>query len=93
MNRFCDLRQSGDNKPIEGLGGSARYSGGLAPDEYSYAAGRSIRASVHSAPPTMTSRPQEWTKVDLKPKKYHGYAVLLCIMGTLVPPLGRRLID
>jgi len=28
-------------------------------------------------------------KADLKPRKYHGYAVLLFIMGTLFPPLGQ----
>ena len=27
-------------------------------------------------------------EVDLKPKKHHGYAVLLFIVGTLLPPLG-----
>jgi len=27
-------------------------------------------------------------KVDIKPRKYHGYAVLLFIMGTLFPPLA-----
>ncbi|EMD38316.1 hypothetical protein CERSUDRAFT_113479 [Gelatoporia subvermispora B] len=33
-------------------------------------------------------RPQTWTKVDLKPKKHHGFSVLLFIMGTLFPPLA-----
>lgn len=28
------------------------------------------------------------TKIDLTPKRHHGYAVLLFIMGTLFPPLG-----
>ena len=28
-------------------------------------------------------------KVDLKPKKHHGYAALLFILGTLLPPLGQ----
>lgn len=28
------------------------------------------------------------TKVDLTPRRHHGYAVLLFIMGTLFPPLG-----
>ena len=32
--------------------------------------------------------PQQFTKVDLTPKRHHGYAVLLFIMGTLFPPLG-----
>ena len=27
-------------------------------------------------------------KVDMKPKAWHGYAVILFILGTLVPPLG-----
>ena len=27
-------------------------------------------------------------KVDLTPRRHHGYAVLLFIMGTLFPPLG-----
>lgn len=29
------------------------------------------------------------TKVDLKPRRHHGYAVVLFIFGTLFPPLGR----
>ncbi|KAG6818114.1 hypothetical protein H0H87_000019 [Tephrocybe sp. NHM501043] len=28
------------------------------------------------------------TKIELKPKRHHGYAVLLFIMGTLFPPLA-----
>jgi len=32
--------------------------------------------------------PQQFTKVDLKPKRHHGYAVLLFILGTLFPPLA-----
>jgi hypothetical protein len=28
-------------------------------------------------------------KIELKPKKHHGYSVLLFIMGTLFPPLGK----
>jgi hypothetical protein len=28
------------------------------------------------------------TKIDLTPRRHHGYAVLLFIMGTLLPPLG-----
>lgn len=28
-------------------------------------------------------------KADLTPRKHHGYAVLLFIMGTLFPPLGK----
>jgi uncharacterized membrane protein YqaE (UPF0057 family) len=28
------------------------------------------------------------TRKDLKPKRYHFYAVLLFILGTLFPPLG-----
>ena len=27
-------------------------------------------------------------KIELKPKRHHGYTVLLFIMGTLFPPLG-----
>jgi hypothetical protein len=27
-------------------------------------------------------------KIDMKPKAWHGYAVILFILGTLVPPLG-----
>lgn len=27
-------------------------------------------------------------KLDLTPRRHHGYAVLLFIMGTLLPPLG-----
>jgi len=33
-------------------------------------------------------RPQNFTKIDLKPKRHHGYAVLLFILGTLLPPLA-----
>ncbi len=29
------------------------------------------------------------TKVNLKPRRHHGYAVVLFIFGTLFPPLGR----
>ena len=32
--------------------------------------------------------PQTFTKVDLTPRRHHGYAVLLFIFGTLFPPLG-----
>ncbi|KAK7693711.1 hypothetical protein QCA50_003283 [Cerrena zonata] len=32
--------------------------------------------------------PQQFTKVDLTPKRHHGYAVVLFIMGTLFPPLA-----
>lgn len=28
------------------------------------------------------------SKFDLKPKRHHGYSVVLFIMGTLFPPLG-----
>jgi uncharacterized membrane protein YqaE (UPF0057 family) len=28
-------------------------------------------------------------KLDLTPRRYHGYNVLLFILGTLFPPLGR----
>ena len=28
------------------------------------------------------------TREDLKPKKHHGYAVLIFIVGTLLPPVG-----
>jgi uncharacterized membrane protein YqaE (UPF0057 family) len=34
------------------------------------------------------NRPQQFTKVDLRPRKHHGYAVLLFIFGTLFPPLA-----
>ncbi|KAF8507338.1 hypothetical protein BU17DRAFT_78139 [Hysterangium stoloniferum] len=34
------------------------------------------------------NRPQQFTKVDLKPKKYHGYAFVLFIFGTIFPPLA-----
>ncbi|PSR94104.1 hypothetical protein PHLCEN_2v4532 [Hermanssonia centrifuga] len=34
------------------------------------------------------ARAQTFTKVDLTPKKHHGYSVLLFIFGTLFPPLG-----
>jgi hypothetical protein len=27
-------------------------------------------------------------KIDLTPRRHHGYAVVLFIMGTLFPPLG-----
>jgi len=33
-------------------------------------------------------RPQTFTKIDLKPKRHHGYAVILFILGTLLPPLA-----
>jgi len=32
--------------------------------------------------------PQQFTKVDLTPRRHHGYAVVLFIMGTLFPPLA-----
>ncbi|OBZ69212.1 hypothetical protein A0H81_10809 [Grifola frondosa] len=32
--------------------------------------------------------PQTFTKVDLTPRRHHGYAVLLFIFGTLFPPLA-----
>lgn len=28
------------------------------------------------------------TKLDLKPKRHHGYSAVLFVMGTLFPPLG-----
>lgn len=28
-------------------------------------------------------------KIDTTPRRYHGYAVILFIMGTLFPPLGK----
>lgn len=34
------------------------------------------------------SPPQTFTKVDLTPRRHHGYAVLLFIFGTLFPPLA-----
>lgn len=27
-------------------------------------------------------------KIELKPKRHHGYLVMLFIMGTLFPPMG-----
>ncbi|KAG9051190.1 hypothetical protein FS837_011305 [Tulasnella sp. UAMH 9824] len=33
-------------------------------------------------------RPQTFTSIDLKPKRWHGYAVILFILGTLFPPLA-----
>lgn len=35
----------------------------------------------------MTDRVRTF-KVDLTPRRHHGYAVLLFIFGTLFPPLG-----
>ncbi|THH27505.1 hypothetical protein EUX98_g6698 [Antrodiella citrinella] len=32
--------------------------------------------------------PQQFTKVDMTPKRHHGYSVILFIMGTLFPPLA-----
>ncbi|TCD66019.1 hypothetical protein EIP91_001919 [Steccherinum ochraceum] len=32
--------------------------------------------------------PQQFTKVDLTPRRHHGYSVVLFIMGTLFPPLA-----
>lgn len=32
------------------------------------------------------------SKIDLTPKRHHGYAVLLFILGTLLPPLGQSLV-
>ncbi|EKM55500.1 uncharacterized protein PHACADRAFT_256162 [Phanerochaete carnosa HHB-10118-sp] len=34
------------------------------------------------------SPPQTFTKVDVTPRRHHGYAVLLFIFGTLFPPLA-----
>jgi len=34
------------------------------------------------------NRPEQFTKIDLTPKRHHGYAVLLFIFGTLFPPLA-----
>ncbi|KAI0797668.1 hypothetical protein C8Q75DRAFT_728925 [Abortiporus biennis] len=34
------------------------------------------------------NRPQEFTKIDLTPRRHHGYAVVLFILGTLFPPLA-----
>ncbi|CCM04579.1 uncharacterized protein FIBRA_06760 [Fibroporia radiculosa] len=36
----------------------------------------------------MTQRPQQFTKPNLTPKRHHGFTVLLCILGTLLPPLA-----
>jgi len=38
--------------------------------------------------PKSMERPQTFTKVDLAPKKWHAYTVLLFIAGTLFPPLA-----
>ncbi|KAL6305341.1 hypothetical protein BKA93DRAFT_731230 [Sparassis latifolia] len=35
-----------------------------------------------------TERTRSFTKVDLTPRRYHGYAVILFILGTLLPPLA-----
>lgn len=50
--------------------------------------GTNIHPSLRldSAPATMSSYIP--SKIDLKPKRYHGYAFLLFIMGTLFPPMG-----
>lgn len=34
------------------------------------------------------NRPEQFTKVDLTPKRHHGYAVLLFIFGTFFPPIA-----
>jgi len=34
------------------------------------------------------SPPQTFTKIDVTPRRHHGYAVLLFIFGTLFPPLA-----
>ncbi|KAG9084431.1 hypothetical protein FRC06_004087 [Ceratobasidium sp. 370] len=34
------------------------------------------------------NRPEQFTKVDLTPKRHHGYAMLLFIFGTFFPPLA-----
>jgi len=34
------------------------------------------------------NRPEQFTKIDLTPKRHHGYAVLLFIFGTFFPPLA-----
>lgn len=36
----------------------------------------------------MEQRHQQFNKVDLTPKKWHAYSVLLFILGSLLPPLG-----
>lgn len=38
--------------------------------------------------PVLTMAPQAFTKVDVTPKRHHGYSVVLFIFGTLFPPLG-----
>jgi len=35
-----------------------------------------------------TERAERWDKIDLKPKRWWGYAVFLFILGTLLPPLA-----
>jgi len=35
-----------------------------------------------------TERAERWDKIDLKPKRWWGYTILLFILGTLLPPLG-----
>ena len=34
------------------------------------------------------SRPNEFTKIDLKPRRFHFYYILLFILGTVFPPIG-----
>ncbi|KAG8894436.1 hypothetical protein FRB99_001263 [Tulasnella sp. 403] len=36
----------------------------------------------------MSLRPERFDKIDLTPKRWHGYAVILFILGTLFPPLA-----
>ncbi|KAF9653137.1 hypothetical protein BDM02DRAFT_3087805 [Thelephora ganbajun] len=36
----------------------------------------------------LTDRAERWDKLDLKPKRWWGYTILLFILGTLLPPLA-----
>lgn len=45
-----------------------------------------LLSNIH-ATATM-NRPYDFNKVDLKPKRHHGYSVIIFIFGTLFPPLG-----
>ena len=39
------------------------------------------------------SRPNEFTKIDLKPRRFHFFNVLLFIFGTIFPPIGIQLLS
>jgi hypothetical protein len=36
----------------------------------------------------VAERAERWDKLDLKPKRWWGYTILLFILGTILPPLG-----